>query len=55
MLNLDESTHLLEKILDVAPSVVDKIQSMIKKNNQNTNSNGWKNHQPTNQKQDFDF
>ncbi|KYD10773.1 GerW family sporulation protein [Heyndrickxia sporothermodurans] len=55
MLHLDESTHLLEKILDVAPSVVDKIQSMIKKNNQNTNSNGWKNHQPTNQKQDFDF
>ncbi|MGE6259352.1 GerW family sporulation protein [Heyndrickxia sporothermodurans] len=55
MLHLDESTHLLEKILDVAPSVVDKIQSMIKKNSQNTDSTGWKNHQPTNQKQDFDF
>ncbi|MGV3464743.1 MAG: GerW family sporulation protein [Heyndrickxia sp.] len=56
MLHLDESTHLLEKILDVAPSVVDKIQSMIKKNNQNNqNSNGWKTHQPTQQKQDFDF
>jgi len=56
MLHLDESTHLLEKILDVAPSVVDKIQSMIKKNNQNNqNSNGWKTHQPTQPKQDFDF
>ncbi|KQL53296.1 spore protein [Heyndrickxia shackletonii] len=59
MLHLDESTHLLEKILDVAPSVVDKIQSMIKKNSQNNqnnqNSNGWKTHQPTQQKQDFDF
>ncbi|MBS4173816.1 GerW family sporulation protein [Bacillus sp. FJAT-49736] len=56
MLHLDESTHLIEKILDVAPTVVDKIQSMIKKNNQNNqNSNGWKTHQPTQQKQDFDF
>jgi sporulation protein YtfJ len=58
MLHLDESTHLLEKILDVAPSVVDKIQGMMKKNNQNTNnqnSNGWKTQQPTQQKQDTDF
>lgn len=55
MLHLDEGTHLLEKILDVAPSVVDKIQAMMKKNNQNTGSNGWKNHQPSTQKQDFDF
>lgn len=55
MLHLDESTHLLEKIMDVAPSVVDKIQSMMKKNKENTDSNGWKSHQPMNQKLDSDF
>ena len=31
MLHLDESTHLIEKILDVAPQAVDKIQQMLSK------------------------
>jgi sporulation protein YtfJ len=33
MLHLDESTHLYEKILEVAPQAVEKIQQMFKKNN----------------------
>jgi sporulation protein YtfJ len=32
MVHLDESTHLYEKILDLAPQAVDKIQQMFNKN-----------------------
>ncbi|MFD2446338.1 GerW family sporulation protein [Bacillus sp. CGMCC 1.16607] len=40
MLHLDESTHLLEKILDLAPQAVEKVQQMFsKKNNEQNNSN----------------
>ncbi|RAK21235.1 sporulation protein YtfJ [Anoxybacillus vitaminiphilus] len=35
LLHLDESTHLYEKILDLAPQAVEKIQQMLKKNKQN--------------------
>lgn len=39
MLHLDESTHLYEKILELAPQAVDKIQQMFsKKNNANQGS-----------------
>ncbi|MGG3471057.1 GerW family sporulation protein [Neobacillus pocheonensis] len=39
MLHLDESTHLYEKILEVAPQAVDKIQQMFsKKDNQQVNN-----------------
>ncbi|OQP06511.1 sporulation protein YtfJ [Geobacillus sp. 46C-IIa] len=34
LLHLDESTHLYEKILDVAPQAFEKIQAMLKKNKQ---------------------
>ncbi|WP_077619079.1 GerW family sporulation protein [Bacillus sinesaloumensis] len=34
MLHLDESTHLFEKLLELAPQAVDKVQQMLKKNNQ---------------------
>ena len=37
MIHLDEGTHLLEKVLDLAPQVVDKIQSMMSKNDQKNN------------------
>ncbi|TKC15803.1 GerW family sporulation protein [Robertmurraya kyonggiensis] len=41
MVHLDESTHLYEKILDLAPQAVDKIQQMLSsKNDQNGQSNG---------------
>lgn len=36
MLHLDESTHLYEKILDLAPQAVDKIQQMMSKKDQNS-------------------
>jgi sporulation protein YtfJ len=40
MLHLDESTHLLEKILDLAPQAVEKVQQMFaKKNNEQNNQN----------------
>ncbi|WP_071460387.1 GerW family sporulation protein [Bacillus massilinigeriensis] len=32
MLHLDENTHLLEKILDLAPQAVEKVQNMMSKN-----------------------
>ena len=40
MLHLDEGTHLVDKILDMAPAVVEKIQSILaasKENNKNQN------------------
>ncbi|WP_062355091.1 GerW family sporulation protein [Bacillus kwashiorkori] len=40
MLHLDENTHLFEKILDIAPQAVEKIQQMMSKkgNNQSDQS-----------------
>ncbi|HZG71566.1 MAG TPA: GerW family sporulation protein [Chondromyces sp.] len=37
--HLDENTHLLDKILDLAPGVVDKIQGMMKNSNQSNSKN----------------
>ena len=43
MLHLDESTHLLEKILDLAPGAVEKVQQLLSKNNsQNQSGNNKK-------------
>lgn len=56
LLHLDESTHLYEKILELAPQAVDKIQQMFKKNNQgqqNNQSNQGGQQQVS--KQDFDI
>ena len=39
MVHLDENTHLYEKILDLAPQAVDKIQQMFENKNSNKNSN----------------
>ena len=38
MVHLDESTHLYEKILDLAPSAVDKIQQMFNQKGNNNSS-----------------
>jgi sporulation protein YtfJ len=38
MLHLDENTHLYEKILDLAPQAVDKIQQMMSKKDQKNQS-----------------
>lgn len=58
MLHLDESTHLFEKLLDLAPQAVEKIQQMMKKNNQGQGQNQDQNQGQNNQdssKQDFDI
>lgn len=54
MIHLDEGTHLLEKVLDLAPQVVDKIQGMLKKNDQK-NSKQEKPKQTQAPKQEFDI
>ncbi|WP_026563314.1 GerW family sporulation protein [Bacillus sp. UNC41MFS5] len=50
MLHLDESTHLYEKILELAPTAIDKIQQMFSKKDQGQqqiSSQGSKNeHKP---------
>jgi sporulation protein YtfJ len=43
MLHLDENTHLYEKILDLAPQAVDKIQQMMDKKNKKNNQDHDKN------------
>ncbi|MFJ7637564.1 GerW family sporulation protein [Peribacillus sp. NPDC097206] len=60
MIHLDEGTHLLEKMMDLAPQVVDKIQSMLAKkdNNQSRQDSGQRNSMNMNNqqpKQDLDF
>jgi sporulation protein YtfJ len=57
MLHLDESTHLYEKILDLAPQAVDKIQQMMsKKDDQNNQSNQQSNsNEYSGQKQDLNI
>lgn len=50
MIHLDESTHLFERLLDLAPQAVEKIQSMMSNNkdskdNKNGQSDERQNHQ----------
>ncbi|WP_078379401.1 GerW family sporulation protein [Sutcliffiella halmapala] len=53
MLHLDESTHLYERILDLAPQAVEKVQQMMNNNKKhNSNHNNYSDHQ---HKQDLDF
>ena len=40
LLHLDESTHLYDKILDLAPQAIEKIQNMLKKNKDEQGQNG---------------
>ncbi|WP_316570970.1 GerW family sporulation protein [Neobacillus sp. YIM B06451] len=68
MLHLDESTHLLERILETAPQAVDKVQQMISKmaqsgggqekkskdNKENSNSNDKKGNKDKNNDNDDD-
>lgn len=44
MVHLDESTHLYEKIIDLAPQAVEKIQQMFNKNDANKQSNQQESH-----------
>lgn len=52
MVHLDENTHLYERILDLAPQAVDKIQQMFDskgKNNNQSSSNNSSNEQSSNE------
>jgi len=42
MVHLDESTHLYERILDLAPQAVDKIQQMMSNKDNNNQSDNQK-------------
>ncbi len=58
MLHLDESTHLYEKLLELAPQAVDKIQQMLSKkedNKQQQNQESKPHNQQHSEKQDFDI
>ncbi|MGW6298698.1 GerW family sporulation protein [Peribacillus butanolivorans] len=57
MIHLDEGTHLLEKMMDLAPQVVDKIQSMLSKKDSNQKQGSSQQSTSKNQepKQNLDF
>jgi sporulation protein YtfJ len=62
MLHLDESTHLYERILELAPQAVDKIQQMFSKKDQGNQQQGnqqqggsKQSSQQDQQKQDFNI
>ncbi|RRN74264.1 sporulation protein YtfJ [Peribacillus simplex] len=60
MIHLDEGTHLLEKMMDLAPQVVDKIQSMLSKKESSNQRQGSSSSQTNAKryqepKQDLDF
>jgi sporulation protein YtfJ len=55
MLHLDESTHLLEKILDLAPQAVEKVQQMFAKKNEQNNQSGNGQQTNTGPKHDLDI
>lgn len=50
MLHLDESTHLIDRLLDLAPGALEKIQGMMKKDDNKQDNNSQGNH---NQKLDL--
>ena len=54
MLHLDESTHLYEKLLELAPQAVDKIQQMFKNKGQDQQQSQQQSQQNSGQ-QDFDI
>ncbi|MED1469362.1 GerW family sporulation protein [Bacillus salipaludis] len=54
MLHLDESTHLYEKILELAPQAVDKIQQMFSKRDHQHSGSQQNSHQ-SQEKHDLDL
>ncbi|KPB05403.1 GerW family sporulation protein [Bacillus sp. CHD6a] len=53
MLHLDESTSIYERLLDLAPQAVEKVQQML--NNNKHNNGNHADHSYNNHKQDLDF
>ncbi len=54
MLHLDESTHLYEKILELAPQAVDKIQQMFSKKDDSKQQSSQKSEKNNSQNTDQD-
>lgn len=54
-IHLDEGTHLIEKMIYLAPQVVDKIQSIMSKKDEKNNKRSEKQQQSQPQKEDLDF
>jgi sporulation protein YtfJ len=48
MLHLDESTHLYEKILELAPQAIEKVQNMLSKKNEGRQQDNQKNQEGSN-------
>lgn len=44
-IHLDNSTHLYERILDLAPGVIDKLQHLMNKNKNNQGQSSSQNHE----------
>ena len=55
MVHLDESTHLYEKLLDIAPQAVDKVQQMFAKKDSSSSSSSSNQNQEDQQKEDIEF
>lgn len=55
MLHLDESTHLIEKILDAAPQAVEKIQQLMSKNQKDGKKKEDKSSESKPQDEDYDI
>ncbi|WP_433958968.1 GerW family sporulation protein [Cytobacillus horneckiae] len=55
MVHLDESTHLYEKILDLAPQAVDKIQHMFNKKENSKDGHDHHMDDEENRKQDIEL
>jgi sporulation protein YtfJ len=54
MLHLDESTHLYEKILELAPQAVDKIQQMLSKKDESKQNRSQTTDEKQGSKQNID-
>jgi sporulation protein YtfJ len=57
-IHLKDSTHIYERLLDLAPQVVDKIQQMLKTSQQKSNNNNqsnYNNQSNNNQNKNNDF
>jgi sporulation protein YtfJ len=55
MLHLDESTHLYEKILELAPQAVDKIQQMFSKKDESKQNGSQQKEEQKSPKEELDL
>jgi sporulation protein YtfJ len=48
IMHLQNTTHLVEKVIDLAPQTIDKLQNMFGSNKQNEHTDHYTNHMKTN-------